>query len=279
VLLLVIAAIFGSLFLSLFINAQFGKLIPTSGSSLENESSKTLAYRTDFESAVRSGDTVSSIGFSPQFWFEGSGGASMWVEGVDRKTAGIEPHSGSRCIGLEVTNISQSRRVEAVIQSSDMANWGAKDEFYISEWRLLPTNWQLVANGWDGLFQVSDANLPNWWPYYQLLLIPGSGITINIVCDHRDVNGVYSYVTSPTATTIVRGQWYHLEVYMVRDSNAGIIKAWINGRVVVDLNKINTKTSDNYHIEMAKVYTDSGETLPKYDWLDDLQVWNGIPRA
>ncbi len=90
---------------------------------------------------------------------------------------------------MEVTDFSKSRRLEFVLSYSALSAIGITDEFYISEWRLLPSDWRQTSGGWDGILQVSDANTPNWWQYYQLILSPGSGTTINLGMDRRDTSG------------------------------------------------------------------------------------------
>ena len=52
------------------------------------------------------------MGIDNWFEFQGDGGATMWMEGLDRKTPNINCHSGTRCVGMELTDITKSRRNE-----------------------------------------------------------------------------------------------------------------------------------------------------------------------
>ncbi len=68
--------------------------IANSGSVVASTSSAALKFSTDFENAVVSGGTsVSGIGISSGIGTEGSGGAGVWIEGVNRQTSGVKPQA------------------------------------------------------------------------------------------------------------------------------------------------------------------------------------------
>jgi hypothetical protein len=103
------------------------------------------------------------------------------------------------------------------------------------------------------------------------------------------------------------GQWHHIEIYIVRSATDPVIKVWDNGYTVFNLNKDNMRTLHNqkgeantpgkydyvdpynpnpftsrgytkFYIKAICFYSGEGSyTAPCYYWIDDLEIWNGLP--
>lgn len=106
---------------------------------------------------------------------------------------------------------------------------------------------------------------------------------------------------------VLLGQWSHVEVYIVRSTTNPVIDVWINGVTLVALNKNNmyrvhdplgagnSKTYSytdpynpapftsrgypNFYLKTMVYYENDAGVAPSpcYFWLDDLQIWNGLP--
>ena len=228
----------------------------------------TLKYSTDFETATSASSSRLNLagGFQNRFNFDGT--ASKWVEGLERTTNGITPHSGTRCIGAETSG--NGYRVEFVIYPRTV---GVGDTFYIREWLYLPADWSIAGGGWYGILQASDNNPPNWHPYYQCLIYKTSNPALfNMMLNSRDVSGYYteSYQTKSNFA-LPRGQWFKFEWYEVRaTNNQGSVKCWINGQVIFDKSGLTTKYVDDYQVETMKIYGDPGTYQL---WVDDFELW------
>lgn len=113
---------------------------------------------------------------------------------------------------------------------------------------------------------------------------------------------------NPQQPNIQTGQWHHVEIYIVRSATDPIIQVWDNSIKIFDLNKNNMHTLHNhlgeantpglydyadpynpapftsrgntgkFYIKAICFYGGEGSyTPPCYYWLDDLEIWNGLP--
>lgn len=120
-----------------------------------------MKYSTDFEDVVKVDNWHLSIPIDHSFRFEGEGGARMGMETSFAR-------SGSKCVGMELTDITKSRRNEFNIEN--MQNL-AGQELYVSVWLYLPSDWVLHApdDNWYSIAQPSyDVNPPNYHPYTEV---------------------------------------------------------------------------------------------------------------
>jgi hypothetical protein len=70
----------------------------------------TLVYSTDFEDVAKSDAHHLHMGIDASFGFQGDGGATMWMEGLDRVTPNMHCHSGTRCLGMDLLSITKSTK-------------------------------------------------------------------------------------------------------------------------------------------------------------------------
>ncbi len=232
----------------------------------------TVKAQTDFETVTKTSSATLSLDFKHSFHTEGTGGASMWIEGLDR-SSGVPAHSGSRALGMEVTDISQSRRNEFNIYSNDI---GLSNQFYVSTYVYLPSDFTL--RGGDGaymdLFQVAS-NTGHACPMYSLMISsPSSDGTFGMSIFARDSSaskmGNDGIIASAGRVNLPRGQWFHFEYYQVNSAN-GLIKVWINGQQIIDYTG-NTELIGNYFLS-TDLYYNADDTTQHQMWLDDFAVY------
>jgi hypothetical protein len=240
---------------------------------------QTPAFQTDFESAVKTDNNHLNI--SLNHWFEfgdydGSNtgdGARMWVD----TTLG---HSGTKSIGLEVSDISKSRRAEFDIWPYNLVG----DQLTVSQWLYLPADFGLHAPNinWNWyefnvLFSEYQAGLSD--NYVRLMLgQPDTSQSIfNLTLGGRKPpNSTQFILATIDPYTLPRGRWFNLHSYLKRDAINGVAKVWIDGQLVFNQSGINTKGAvSDYHISPAKVYYETTDTTLHRMWLDDLKIYQG----
>lgn len=97
----------------------------------------TVVFKTDLENVVKSDATTLNIPVDNYFNFGGGAGATMWMEGLDRQTSGITCHSGNRCVGMEITNVTMSRRNQfSIVNLQNLVG----QELFVSVWLYLPVD-------------------------------------------------------------------------------------------------------------------------------------------
>jgi hypothetical protein len=239
-----------------------------------------LLYSTDFEDVTKKDANRLNMGIDNWFEFEGSGGASMWVEGLDRSTPGLTPHSGSRCVGMELTDISKSRRNEFNIL--DLENL-VGDELFVSVWLYLPADWRLHApNDWYALVDPFFTAGPSYLPY-GAVHVSQPDIKVNVFdlsFRIRDVSGTLRTLGEIADYPVPRGEWFNVQYYVYRHETNGITKVWIDGSLIWDVRNICTKNPSTveWFTTVAKIYYDTNDKFSPYRiWVDDLEIHNRQP--
>lgn len=252
-----------------------------------------LIYKTDFENIVKLSEDTSSIPI-PHRFNTGSGipCGSFWMEGLDRYS-GITPHSGSRCVGMEVTDLTVSD-IRNEFNILDLTNL-VGSELFVSVWLYLPANWGLFDPGWNWyalaspMFSPYD---PTYLPYWELHIVKPPSYCMDI--DTRGLDRVIhtifetplgSVVRDPPAYPLPRGRWFNLKYYVLRGSAGGAadgaVKVWIDDRVVCDLSGIVTGghvVGENWGTCPADIYGSLTQVgMPYKLWVDDLEIWDGMP--
>jgi hypothetical protein len=244
----------------------------------------TLKYATDFENIVKVDPHTLSLSISHRFNLgSDNSSASMWVEGLDRNS-GITPHSGIRCIGMEITSIVSDMRNEFNIVGLDSL---VGSKLFVSVWLYLPANWSLQASGlnWYSLADPMFEYGPTYLPYWAIQIC--NPPSFNLAVDTRGLDGkmvsiastnLGSVVRDPPAYPLPRGRWFNLEYYVLRSSARGVadgaVKVWIDGRVVCDLLGVVTSGGADWFTTPAKIYgllVQAG--MPYKLWVDDLAIY------
>lgn len=242
----------------------------------------SIVYYTNFENTTQATSNSLNMGVANVFGFEyltgAQTGAAMWVEGLDRHTTGISCHSGTHCIGMEITDITQARRAEFNIVGFNSL-LGSRDLF-LSEWLLLPPNWALHSPTyrWYGLAALTEDNFaPNFWPLIELRIIQNLYTMIYelhlVLIDNNAVTdlGVIPNYVPPT------GSWFELEYYVHRDATAGIVQVWIDRSLAFSVTGV--KTADpsypDWYATISKIYYGTNDLYSPYQiWVDDLVIYN-----
>ena len=271
-----------SLSLLLFLSwAQIFLIIPSENGSIPTfnaGSPSGLVYRTDFENVTKQDAHRLNMGISNWFEFGGDGGAAMWMEGLDRQTTGITCHSGSRCVGMELTDITNSRRSEF-----DLYPTIAGNEYFVSVWLYLPADWRLhTPNNWYELANPSFTNGPTFRPY-SAIHISQPDITkdvFNLDLDDRGTGNVLRNYAHVSNFALPRGRWFNLQYYVLLHPTNGTVKVWIDGALLFDINNLSTKSPSvaEWSTSIAKIYYDTSDTFSPYRiWVDDLEIYNAQP--
>jgi hypothetical protein len=245
----------------------------------------TLKYATDFENIVKVDPHTLSLPILHRFTFT-DGYGSVWMEGLDR-TGGPVPHSGSRCVGMELTTIdSNSPRCEFNIVS---LNSLVGSKLFVSVWLYLPADWGLFApsgNWYELANPMTSPYDPTYLPYWALHICNPPSFQISI--DTRGLDGklvgmastpIGSVVRDPPAYPLPRGRWFNLEYYVLRSSARGVadgaVKVWIDGRVVCDLSGVVTSGGGDWGTCPADIYsyTIVQADMPYKLWVDDLSIY------
>jgi hypothetical protein len=263
------------------------KIIGSQGSIDYGPSTITLKYETDFENIVKVDPHYLSLPILHRFTFA-DGYGNVWMEGLDRNS-GITPHSGSRCVGMELTELDLSggpRNEFNIVGLNSLVG----QELFVSVWLYLPANWGLFDPNWnwysiaDPMFEQSSTYLPYWVifivnpPSYNIY-IATRGLDGQLVTMAQTPPG--SVVRDPPAYPLPLGRWFNLQYYVKHSSGSGVadgaVKIWIDGKVVCELSNVVTSGGDDWFTTPAKIYGSLVQSgMPYKIWVDDLEIY-GLP--
>lgn len=198
------------------------------------------------------------------------GGARMWIE------TGLS-HSGSKSVGMEVSDQAKSRRNE--FNFFDMQNV-VGDKLSVSEWLYLPADFgaQPSGVGWNWFelvvfFSEEPANAP----YMTLTLyqFDTGKQAFDLAINEWDVNNVKHVHAYYKNYPLPLGRWFNVQFYLFRHPTNGILMVWLDGHVLCDESGLTTKVAESYFTSVAKIYTVEGDKSPRRIWVDDLQIYKG----
>lgn len=138
---------------------------------------------------------------------------------------------------------------------------------------LVPPNWRLVFEfKTAGDYRVI-ASVVTWGI--------GAPLSWHVIGDN-EANGGLRYKkfweSYNTKVAVPIGEWFKFEVFWHRSSgNDGRVWMAVNGQVIVDHHGPNKGVygAPINRIMMPNLY--SGSAYPIYQWVDDLQIWDGFP--
>jgi len=243
----------------------------------------TLAYRTDFEGVTKRNANELEISLDNWFEFGGDGGAAIWMEGLDRKTPNVNCHSGSRCVGMELTDITKSRRNEFDIMN--LQSLGITNEYFVSVWLYLPADWQLhLPKGQFNWYEIADPSAtggPPYAPYTTVWINQKDGLVkiFDLEFGGRDAQQKYESFKTTTNYPLPLGRWFNLQYYVFRHPTNGIVKVWIDGTLLWDGDNIPTMNASVAPKTIAaKIYYEPTDTYSPYRlWVDDLEIYRSMP--
>lgn len=247
-------------------------------------------------------DTSSGFAWPPAVW-GGRGYVQLLADiQVDAATIGrylfdqimtVTGHKGSP------TRVLYAQATQSGCCGGDPQGWGATSsnlvifpaaeagDMYLSYWlKLQPDLWQqLTPQNWRFVFSWKTAgdyrtilNVASWGnsdgnvaPYWQVI-------------GDNNANGGLPYeefwhVDNKTVPVPI-GKWFKLEVFWHRSSGAdGRIWMAVDGQVICDHLGPNMGVDNDpiNRIFVSGIY--GGGPYPMYQWLDDLQIWDGFPAA
>ena len=241
-----------------------------------------LKFRTDFETVTKDSGSHLDMGIPNYFYFGETGGANMWMEGLDRVTPSVTPHSGSRCVGMELTDITRSRRNEFNLM--DLRSL-AGDDVLISAWFYLRSDWGLhspIDGNWYEFAALLGQMSDPWLPYLVIHIGErgmggGSGIFDAYVRTRR-LDDVLETLSEVRNFPLPRGRWFNIKYELHRREVNSSVKVWIDNMLVCDVSSVALPlATGNYKVTIGKIYHDTGDTTPHYLWVDDLEIWKIIP--
>lgn len=207
------------------------------------------------------------------------GGATVWMEGLDRNTSGITCHSGTRCLGMELFNITKSRRNEfnIVAMNNLTGNQG-----FVSVWLYLPANWQTYApsgSSWYALVDLYFTPSPNtsWASIYIVQTPPSHNFEVEVA--YYDTNIVEHWLYNNNDFPLPVGRWFNVQWYVLRSTTNGRLAVWLDGQLLEDTSGFNTGSPTSWFTTPGKIYynQNSNNTSPYYLWVDDLQIYSRQP--
>ncbi len=76
---------------------------------------------------------------------------------------------------------------------------------------------------------------------------------------------------------LVRNEWFKVEYYIIwSDGQDGYASMKVNGQLIAEHHGPTTANSDPMDfILLTQIY---GNTYPMYQYIDDIEIWNGLPR-
>ena len=245
-----------------------------------NDLNLILKYKTDFETVSKIGEHNLDLSIPHYFTFQGDGGASMWVEGLDRVN-GPAARSGSRSIGMELTDITSSRRNEFNI--FDIRSL-AGDDILVSVWLYLPSDWGLhspdIDENWYEIVSLFGQVDEPWNPYIAVHIgergMGGGSEVFDVHVNRRDLEtGNLENLGSITNFSLPRGRWFNIKWELHRHDTDSRITIWFDDQLITDKSGIGLHLSnDNYKITIGKIYYDITDTIPHYLWIDDLEIFS-----
>jgi hypothetical protein len=208
-------------------------------------------------------------------------GATSWIEGSDKTTPGVTCHSGSRCLGMELFDITKSRRNEFAIQGLD-AQVG--NQIYVSVWLYLPPGWQTHTPSGSSWYEIADMYAgslgASYSPYGEIIIAqtppsPNFELQVNYVTPDDAIH--YLYVNSNFPLPI--GRWFNLQYYVLRSTTNGRVVVWLDGQLLVDASGFDTGSgSPDWFTVPAKIYYNQNDSSsPHRIWVDDLEIWTREP--
>lgn len=264
-------------------------------------STAQLVFQSSFEeppTIITSGSDRYLGNFPIATYISLQNGGTCWVEDSLSPTAGAPtPRSGRYCIGLQSpagggTSLRAELEISHLDGSTGMGgihglNMVGK-EVYCSVWLYLPSDWAMTGT-----------SSSNWW--YEMLncyCLNAGGYPRICVHIHRP-NGVYNLqVEVPSGAgqgpiigeinpfIVPLGEWFNCRWWFTQSTSGGRFKFWIKTSVYDKMfdsitnypNGLQTLGTSPTLMTIGKSYMDNPSGAPEHKiWVDDLEVWDGIP--
>ncbi|MGA2462595.1 MAG: hypothetical protein ABSF82_14350 [Candidatus Bathyarchaeia archaeon] len=246
-------------------------------------------YRTDFENVTLKypephNDNGLNMGI-PNSLVYGNyvqpGGATAWMEGLDKKTPGFTCHSGTRCLGMELFNITKSRRDEFNIEN---LNALTGDQAFVSVWLYLPANWQTYTPSGSSWYELVNPYFTSSGSYSAIYIIqtpPSHNFELQVA--YQDANNVEHWLYDNLNFPLPVGRWFQVQYYVLKSSTNGILRIWFDGQLITDrsgLQNVTMGSAEKWSTTPAKIYYSTNDMFSPYRiWVDDLEIWKTQPQT
>jgi len=204
---------------------------------------------------------------------DGEGGAHMWVEASFAR-------SGTNCIGLELFDIQRSRRCEFVLYPGQLV----KQQYYLSCWLYIPTNWGLFAPhiDWDW-YELANPYSHAGQPYSSVHIRNPDPTQhwYTVALAGRDKRGK-GFTIAAQRVELPKGRWFHLAYYVRHHTKNGAVALWFDGRFIGERSGFSTahrSKNKPLTISIAKIYHERSDTVPHQLWIDDLEIHTTPPAS
>ena len=273
----------------------------SSGTIIYARASATLRFKSGFESPVEivytsSNGQTQRLGYGDvadyswsdlhhllNYVEDGSVGYS-----VDTQISGVRAHSGSRSLYQEQTDIYGISRNQLIVyandgQSNNPETLSYMSKMYTSTWIYYKPDLDLKApGGWMVILSYREFSSPN---YSNVLFIKRDSTQLywQIRGQQYTSPQTHYYTYNNKTVEVPRGRWFHLETYIERHETKGVFRVWVDGVSVFNQSNIRTTTgtTSSHFICVAKVMLGSGSVsdgqMPIYHWVDDVEIWDGMP--
>lgn len=226
-----------------------------------------IKFASGFEDSIKVDEYHLNLALRHYFNFEGETGARFWIE---EKFA----YKGNYCLGLELFDITASRRNELNI--FDIGALTGK-EVFVSAMYYLPSDWVLNSptNRWYELMNPFGQTDAPYSPYLALWINQPilNDPVFNVSVGGRKPDGSQYWINTVKDFPLPRGRWFNIKYNLrVNDTN-GAIKLLIDNKLICDVENLAlTCTTDDYKIIPVKIYHETDDFTPHSLWIDDLQI-------
>lgn len=205
--------------------------------------------------------------------FGGDDGGRVWI---DKST-----HSGKTTFGMELFDLSKSRRV----QFSQYPYKLCGDIYSVSYQLYLPFDWALHVPGIDWNWTELITIFSEWnnatREYYALSVIINqpdiSKPEFKLILRTKDHDGNEVKYAVHNPWELPRGRWFDVHFCVKRHPTFGKTKVWIDRTLLLDIENFQSKRAqDEFHTTIAAIYYHEDEPEPHQMWVDsDVKFYSG----
>lgn len=151
---------------------------------------------------------------------------------------------------------------------------------YIRYWMFIPSSFDLADGGWNNIFEDVAYGAPN--TSIPLHIYRNNHVSPNLYWHLRRRLYQEPYTTywslDNLTVPVPLGKWFKFESYIERHPTTGVIRFWIDGSPIFNVENIPSKVegSDEHFAIIFKQYG-GFSYFPVETWYDDLEIWDGLP--
>jgi hypothetical protein len=158
------------------------------------------------------------------------------------------------------------------------------DEFYIKFWMKIDNTSLASNNSWRCIWQFKSLD---WYdqnsrePGFRMNLFINRSVSGKLYWsfqgDDNPSNPIWEDVVFDSELTVPREEWFKVEVYSKMSyQNDGHCWAKINDHLIGEHYGPNLGNITDA-ISFMMLWQQYGNTYPSHNWVDDIEIWDGIP--